>query len=207
MIAALHEIVVAFLAAEGDPALIWIAAARVAAGGGGDADDGEGRAGELNGFADDGWVGVEAVFPKFFGDDHEGGRGRGVVSRFEKTAGERFGLEREKKIARDLDDADLKWFAVAGEGHADPIMNGEAFEGFCLGFPILEIWIGDGAEPGGAAFGEVNEAIGIGEWERAEEYGIDDGENGGGGADAEAECEDGDCGESDVAAKLADGEF
>ena len=46
--------------------------------------------------------------------------------------------------------------------------------------------------------------FGFGEWERAQQDGVDDGEDDDVGADAESEDEDGDGGEAGVAAKGAE---
>ena len=48
--------------------------------------------------------------------------------------------------------------------------------------------------------------VGLGKRERAEEDGVDEGEDGGGGADAEGEGEDGKGGEAGMLAELAEGE-
>ncbi len=45
-------------------------------------------------------------------------------------------------------------------------------------------------------FGELDDAVGLREWKRAEENAVDDGEDGGVGSDAESEGEHGGCGEA-----------
>src|SRR5262249_20519715 len=68
-----------------------------------------------------------------------------------------------------------------------------------LGAPIDEIQIGhaDRAD-GGMGFGDDDEAIGIGVWQGAQQDGVNDGEDGGVGADSEGDGQESDASESGI---------
>ncbi len=55
--------------------------------------------------------------------------------------------------------------------------------------------------------GDPNEAGGFAEWQRTDEEGVDDAEDGAAGADAEADDKNGESGETEVAAEGAQGVF
>src|SRR5579871_2586490 len=58
----------------------------------------------------------------------------------------------------------------------------------------------------GAATRDVNETVGVFEWQRMKKDRVDDAEDRGVGADAERKCQDGDRGEAGIFAQCAKGE-
>jgi hypothetical protein len=97
------------------------------------------------------------------------------------------------------------------------VVRRERLEGVALPPPVKEIGIGiadrvRGGDVGGRdSRGKLksvdgNEFVGVGERERAKEDAIDQAEDGGGGSDAERQCEDSGQGEPWAAAKIANSE-
>ena len=90
-------------------------------------------------------------------------------------------------------------------------VDGHGIERGVLRFPVEIVGGGDGEQGdagealGGRDVPELDEAVGLVEGERAEHGGVDDGEDGGVGADAEGEDEDGADGEGGVVAEGAEG--
>ena len=86
----------------------------------------------------------------------------------------------------------------------------DLFEDLVLFLPLDEVGGRDRVlldAASGVAFPESDDAVGFGEGKGFEEDGVDDAEDGGVGADAEGEGEDGDCGEGGVFPELAERVF
>ena len=116
----------------------------------------------------------------------------------EGAAVERAKTEDREKIFGDLAALEALRLAVTGEFFGGILKDGDGREGSGGGAYVGEIEereaeVGEIEER--AASGEIDEGGGTREWERAQEDGVDYGEDGGVGADAEGEGEDGDDGE------------
>src|SRR5208282_6771756 len=99
---------------------------------------------------------------------------------------------------------------VAGQGITGKANGTDLFEDVVACPPVQEIsrgyFVFGGLIEGAAAFGDGYESIGLGIGKWAEENGVDNTEDGGVGADAKGQSEDGDCGEGGIFAKEAEGE-
>ena len=178
-----------------------------------DADDGGGRVAERDGLADDVGVGVELALPEWVAeDDDRGTAGAGFFGGEGEAAHQRLHAKSVEEVIHDIDLGDGNGNAAAGElpvaGRGEGVVAGEVGEGFVLALELLD-GIGGVGGAGGSALGDfggdADQAVRFGEWERAQQDGVDDGEDNDVGADAESEDEDGDGGEAGVAAEGAEG--
>jgi hypothetical protein len=170
---------------------------------------------EPDGFADDGRIGGEAALPEGVREDGGGLRG-GLIVRDEEVAAKRGGdAEDAEEIRGDPGSAD--GFRQLGAAGGDIVALPGRDEGQLRGAARSALPLGEGAGgdrvPGrgavadSVAFVERDEARGVWIRERVEQYGADDGEERGGGADAERHDENGSEGEARGAGKSAEGVF
>jgi len=178
-----------------------------------DADDGVGGVAEGDGFADDIGVAVELALPEWVAeDDDRGTAGLGLLGGEDYAAHEGLDTEGMEEVIHDIDLGDGDGNAAAGElpvaGRGEGVVAGEVGEGYVLALELLN-GVGGVGGAGGSALGnfggDADQAVRFGEWERAQQDGVDDGEDDDVGADAESEDENGDGGEAGVAAEGAEG--
>lgn len=162
-----------------------------------DADDGVRLRVQGHGFSDHGGIGGEAFFPKRVAED-DGANARLHVGGGEKAAVDRAQTENGKEIFGHFGAFEMAGSSVTGEFLGGILKDGDGGKGSGGGADIGDIGKRD-AEKGkvkeGAARRKIDEAGRMREWERAEEDGVDDREDGGVGTDAESEGEDRDEGE------------
>jgi hypothetical protein len=165
----------------------------------GDAHDGEGTAFDADLFADDIGRATEAALPKGVAEDDDLGRvaagGIGIGGN-EETAEKRSNAKFGVAVAGDAGEV------VAGKSavgfhipHATSAPADKAGEDALVAFELAKHGIREGDFGVGASGGELDEAFRVADREVAEEEGVDQREDGGVGADAEGEREDGDGGE------------
>ena len=194
---------------DGEPEVGWIAAEGFSEKAGrGDADDGDGVAADDEGGTNDGGIGAVLLLPGTIAE-HGDGRGVGlVVGGRDGAPGEGAKAEGREVIAADHFVAEGLGGAVGfAAAHAvRPSAGLEGGEGGELGGVLLHALIeGIGEEAPvvlGAAFdaavvayADAVEASGVGDGQGLEHDGVDEGEDGGGGADAEGQGEHGGEGE------------
>jgi hypothetical protein len=160
------------------------------------ADDGVGLAVETDGFAYGVGIGGEIFAPEFVAED-DGAIAGLHVGGSEYPAVEGTEAEEREELFRDVGGFDSLRLGVAGGGEffGGVAMDGDGGErsgGAADVGNVRKRQAEIGKIEEGAACGDVDEFVGIREWERTEEDGIDDREDGGVGADAESESEDGD---------------
>ena len=158
-------------------------------------------------------VGVELATPPWVGEDDDRGRSVARVIWSEGAAHGGLHAEQLKEVGNHVD-------AGGGNGSAIAYLEAEIVrggEGEVAGYvlkgvgsrPELVVSICGVCRAGEAALGgwrgDPYELLRIGEWQRAQEQGVDDAEDGDVGADAEGQDEDGNEGESAVAAQGAEG--
>ena len=138
---------------------------------------------------------AESLLP--VGITDEGGRRSVEALLFWKEGATENGLHahHRKEIARDESVLHARRFATPGDGGGIGIKFGEAGEGVILRAKVYEIGIGEiHAAAEGVLFPEPDNLLRIMVRERAEQDAVDDGKDGGGGADAEGESENRDDG-------------
>ena len=138
---------------------------------------------------------AESLLP--VGITDEGGRRSVEALLFWKEGATKNGLHahHRKEIARDESVLHARRFATPGDGSGIEIKFGEAGEGVILRAKVYEIGIGEvHAAAEGVLFPEPDNLLRIMVRERAEQDAVDDGKDGGGGADAEGESENRDDG-------------
>ena len=186
-----------------------------------DADDGDRLGVDPEGATDDGRVGVEVVLPGVVAHDGDHGSALDVVGVEKETAGGRLKAEGAKVVAGDELAHDgagevLGSIAAGDDGTVDEagLHGGEVGE---LGVGVAEATVGIGGEDGvvgvlkacpvaaAVNVAEADERFGVGDGQAAEEDGVDEGEDGCVGSDAEREGEEDRKGEGGSLAKLADG--
>ncbi len=174
-----------------------------------DADDCGGRVAERDGLADDVGIAVELALPEWVAEDDDWWTGgAGFFGGEGDAAHQRLYAQSVEEVVHDIDLGDGDGDAATGElpvaGRGEGVVAGEVGEGFVLALELLD-GVGGVGGAGGSALGDfggdADEAVCLGEWERAQQDGVDDGEDDDVGADAESEDEDGDDGEAGVAAK------
>ena len=185
-------------------------------GGGENAGDCNGSVIEIDRTADDGGVGGEAALPKAVAKEDGFGTVPFALFGSEKAAELGLDAEKRKEIFGDGDGSEALGLASAGKAAVADAVEGEVGghvrEGFILRAEIEEMVHLEGLA-GKADFavvamiGDPDEAGGIFEWQRTDEESVDDAEDSAAGADAEADDENGEGGEAEVAAKGADGVF
>ena len=168
-----------------------------------DADHGVLRIVQADVGADDCGARAEVPLPGGIAEHHD------VIFGGLKAAAERHtDAEEREEIGGDGGAVQSARLACAGEDEVGVgIERGHLVEGGALRAPVVEVRGGDGEElaKGGMSFPEGEEAAGMGVGKRLEEDAVDDSEDGGIGADAEGEREDGDGGEGRILAQAADG--
>ena len=172
------------------------------------ADDRVAATVERDGAADDGGIAAEMRLPELVAEQNDGS-GSGLFFRWKKIAAEnRVDANECEKIRRDSVAADIFGLGDTGKIEADVVDDGHGGEGTALLAPIEKIGIGNGNVADlFVGFAHEDELRGVFERQRAEEDGVDDAEDGGIGADAESESEDGDGGEAGGFRERADGVF
>lgn len=174
-----------------------------------DADNGVGRAVERDGLSDDGGIAAEAVAPETVAEDDDGG-GAGVVFLFiEDPAEEGLDAEQGEHVSGALHAIEADRLAIAGKGVGPAAEGGHVAEGIGLGLPVRVVGGGRGVfgeAPGGGVLPDADELPRLGVGQGPEHDGVHDAEHSGGGADAEAEGEDGDERESGAFAEGPGGE-
>jgi hypothetical protein len=170
----------------------------------GDAEDREGLAVEEDLFVDDGRVGAEAALPEVVGEDDDGVGVDGLVIGGEDGTAEG-GTEAEgfEPVAGDEGGGDDLAAVACGEAGRAAELGSEAVEGGGVLAELAEHGVGEGpVGPGFALAGtgelELDEAMRVGEGERAKEELIEEGEDGGVGTDADGQGKDGDDGKYGV---------
>jgi len=156
-------------------------------------------------------VGTAAIAagPGAVSEKRGGGLAGDVVFRGEDTAEGGVGTEHREEIGREANDADAFGRAIASEIFVATDGDGDLFES---GVVALDVEILGGGEPvlcdveAGGTVPENDEAIGIGEWERTEEQGVGDGEDGSVGTNADGQGEDSGENEAGGAAEIAKGD-
>ena len=172
-----------------------------------DTDDGVGLVAERDAGADDVGVAAELALPESVADDHDVAAVGGVFLRCEGAA-EHDGRAEEAEVGfGDVDAVDLLGNG-AGEVEAGTaeVVGGDILKDAGLGSPGVEV---DRRGRGAVAFRkgvhELDHAVRFGIGERLEQDGVDDGEDGGVGSDAEGESGDGSYGERWTADEHAEG--
>ena len=173
-------------------------------------DDAVGLAVERDGSADGVRIGGEIFTPEFVAKD-DGAIAGLHVGRGEGAAVERTDSEQREEIFGHLRGFESLGLGVSGSGELFRriLRNGDRGNrsgGVAEIGDVRERQAEIGKIEECAASGNVDEFVGMREWERAKENGIDDGEDGGVGADAESESEDSDGGESRGFSEEAQGE-
>ncbi len=176
-----------------------------------DADDRDSVVVQRERSADDARVGGEAPHPQAVAQQYGFGAVPFAFIGAEEPSQLRRDAEEREEVSRHGDAAETLRFANAGEFVvADAVegeVGGEIGVRFTLPAQIEEIVYlrGFTGKARGPVVGDPHEAAGIAEGQRADEESVDDAENGGAGADAEADDENGERGEAGVAAKGAEG--
>ena len=171
-----------------------------------DADDGGFVPAKADELADDGGVGAEAADPDRVGEDDDVGGVGEIVFGAEEAAEGGTGRDEGQEVGGGVGDFDLLGIAFAGEGTVGDPDAGDLIELFCALAEVVELETGEGGTVGVAEAGvEDGEAIGAGVGHRAEENGVDEAEDGGVGADADGQREDGESGKGGAATQLAEG--
>jgi hypothetical protein len=112
-----------------------------------------------------------------------------------------------EKVARDSGGRNARGFPVPGDGGEAAIEFSKTGERVRLVAKVFEVGIGGGdARALRVLLPETNYLIGIFVWKWTEENAVNDGEDGGGGADTEGEGENSDGGEGGILAEKARGE-
>jgi hypothetical protein len=174
------------------------------------ADDGVGLAIEFDRLADGVWIGGEVFLPEFVAEDD------GAIAGLHVGGGEHAAVQRADSENREEIFGDFRRFealrfgaAFGGDLLRGVSMDSDGGEGSGRTANVGDIGKRD-AEIGkveeGAPSVDVDEFVGTREWERAEEDGVDDGKDGGVGADTEGESEDGNSGEGGGFSEEAEGE-
>ena len=151
-----------------------------------DADHGVGRAAELHGAADDVWVLREAALPETVAE-HDGLGGAGEVFAFgPEAAGGGLCLQCAEEAGCDESAGDLLGIAGAGEEHAAVFVEADFLKRAVLGAPVGVVGhrhrtVVHPEEVG--LFPDGDEAVGLGEGQRAQQGGIDHAEDRGIGPD------------------------
>src|SRR5258705_434378 len=149
---------------------------------------------------EEGGVGVELALPEWVAEDNNRGTGgTGFFGGEGEAAHQRLHAQSVEEVIHDIDLGDWEGNAATGElpvaGRGEGVVAGEVGEGFVLALELLD-GIGGVGGAGGSALGDfggdADEAVRFGEWERAQQDGVDDGEDDDIGADAESEDKDGD---------------
>ncbi len=184
-----------------------------------DTDDGVGLVAERDGGADDVGIAAELALPESVTDDNDVAAVRGVFLRCEGAA-EHDGCAKEAEVGfGGVDTVDLLGYE-AGEIEAGTaeVVRGDVLKDAGLGSPGIEVDRGGHtAVAVRKGVHELDHAVGFRIGERLEQDGVDNGEDGGVGSDAEGESGDGSYGErrttdehaegvAEVAEKVAHGE-
>ena len=194
---------------EGNPDVGRIAAQRLAEESGWrDADNGEGMTLDIQRGAEHGGVAAVGGLPGAMTEDGHRGRGGRVVIGGEDAAGEGTYPQGGEIVSGDVFGAQraggrFDAFATDRGAPVAGLEGGKLFEFRGLGLQALEQVVGEHApsvlrtafDAAVVAFADAVEAGGVGDREGAEHYGVDEGEDGGGAADAEGEGENGGGGE------------
>ena len=173
-----------------------------------DADDGPGRRADVELFGEDGGIAIEAALPEAVADEERVRSAEVLFFGGEVAAEERSDLEHLKKARSDKSAGDFFGKGAGGFGEVVGVVATDGGEGGIHPVPLFEA---DGSDEAvGVAIADVvlveaNEAIAVGVGERAEDDGVDGGEDGAVGADAEGEGEDDGGGEGGRAAEKAEG--
>src|ERR1035438_626228 len=141
---------------------------------------------------DDLRVGVEAAGPESMAEDDDFFAVGKVLFRREGAAAERRGAEEAEVIGADLRGLELLGEPATGEVDDSATEGGHILNRAGLFAPVLELG-GGGALEGALRRGVQEEDHAVGVWKRSrfEEDGVDNGKDGGIGADAQGEGGDG----------------
>ncbi len=177
------------------------------------AKDGVGFGIEQDRLADDGWIGAKTALPKCVRED-DGGRRRGLIVRGEEVAAERgHDAEDAEEVPGDPPSVNgLRQLSAAGRHVVGLPRTNERHIRAVVRFPLpfrktagahwyVVVLLTPISEP----FIELDQTRGVRVRQRIEQDKADDGEERGGGADAERHDEDGGEGEAGSAGEGADG--
>ena len=163
---------------------------------------------EGDGAADEVRVGAKAAEPEGTTDDRDASAVGAVLVGGEAAAEFQACAEEAEVSGRHVDRLDLLGPIAAGEIDAGPaeIVRGDVFEYLRLlrqevdgGYGVVGVGAGLSGEP------ELDNAVGVGVRKRAEKGGVDEGEDGGVGADTEGKSGDGGDGEGVGTAERSEG--
>jgi hypothetical protein len=183
-----------------------VGAGRVLEGAWKDADDGDGMVIELDGAAEGGRFGVEVGFPEGEAEDGDVVAAREGFGRVEGASEEGLGAQDGEELGGGVLGVDVGGFAAAGKGEVGGGADREAFKGLTLALPVEEV--GEGYEVGVTVrlgLVERDDAVEVGDGERAEDDGVHDAEGGGVDADADGQGKDRREGEAGGFPELAEG--
>jgi hypothetical protein len=160
-----------------------------------DADDGSRHATSAEGLADGGGIAVEIALPRAPGEDDFTVVAVGGFDGEKGAAEDGMNAEHVEEVGFDIEAAD-DFRVVSGRGEAVGVVldEGDTGEGFGIALPVEEMRGVVGQRAGGQlghVFAQHDEAVGTGEGEGLEQDRVDDREDGGDGADAEGQGEDG----------------
>ena len=174
-----------------------------------DADDGVAVMVERDVAADDVAIGAEDRLPGFMAQHHDVSSGLLLVA---KKAPPHHGVDPQhaEEIGADGLRLQLPGSAFAGQGVVVVVIRGERLEGMIARAPVKEIRIAEAVSDVGLARRSVqhqrrHQAVRLGKRQRAQQYGVDQAEDGGGGADAQGQGQNGGQREGGTLAQLAYG--
>src|SRR5262249_41162357 len=173
-----------------------------------DTDDGVGLASELDGFADDGWIGAEPAVPEAIRNDHDISAARAVFFGCKGAALRDWRAEEAEEFIGDVDAFDLLRTIPAADIHAGAaaVVGGDVVEHLRLLAPHVLLRNRSSGEISlRARIEELDDAVrfGVGKW--LQEHRVYNGEDRGVRADAEGEDSDSGHRESGAPAEEAGG--
>ncbi len=160
-------------------------------------------------FADHGGIAAEAAQPVFVAEEKDGRGARFFVVGGKISADQRLGAEDVEIIPGDNAGFHLLRFGAAEEDELHVVVLNDGVEAAIPSAVVHQFRDGNAAphDPGaGGGLAKHQQALAVLVGERLEEDGVDDAEDGGVGADAEAEHDDGGDGEAEIFAHHAQGE-
>ena len=153
------------------------------------ADDGVGLVVHAENFANHGRIAAEAAQPVFVAEKQNGWGALFFVVGSKIPAEKRLGAEDIKEIPRDYAGFDLLWFRATQEDELHVVVFDDSVEAAILAAVVHQFGNGNAAPHDSGAGGGLakhQQALAVFVGERFEEDGVDDAEDGGVGADAEA---------------------